>query len=98
MMVIIREGNKENLAKASNTKGLGQKSIKIFDTTIIGPGSVKMKSPTLKAITGIFSDLRVKKITGSDFKKWSLLRPLDDSRKKVFKYLDITENDLFPKY
>jgi len=33
MITIIGEGKKKNLVKASNIKGLGQKSIKIFDTT-----------------------------------------------------------------
>jgi transposase len=75
-----------------------RKGMKNDNETIIGPGSVKMKSPTLKAISGIFSDLRVKKVTRNDSIEWSLFRPLDDSRKKVFKYLDITENDLFPKH
>ena len=75
-----------------------RKGMKNDNETIIGPGSVKLKSPTLKAISGIFSDLRVKKVTRNDSIEWSLFRPLDDSRKKVFKYLDITENDLFPKH
>jgi len=40
MITIIGEGKKKNLVKASNIKGLGQKSIKIFDTTLYdtGPG------------------------------------------------------------
>jgi hypothetical protein len=50
--------------------------------TIFGPGRVKMKRPTLKAISGIFSDIRVKKVTRKDSVEWSLFRPLDDSRKK----------------
>ena len=59
---------------------------------IIGPGNVKMKRPTQRAIYDIFYAVRIRVICYPD-RPWerSFSRPLNDSLKKVLKYLNIAE-------
>lgn len=59
---------------------------------IIGPGSIKMKQPSLVAILGVFNTgTGVKVITFEGKKYRSLARPIDESHKKLLKYLRIPE-------
>ncbi|MBE3101679.1 MAG: IS1634 family transposase [Firmicutes bacterium] len=60
---------------------------------IIGPANVKMKRPTQRAIYDIFYAVRIRVICYSD-RPWerSFAKPLNDSLKKVLKYLRIPEN------
>jgi len=60
---------------------------------IIGPGKIKMKRPTQRAIYDIFYSVRIRVICHPD-KPWerSFANPLKDSIKKVLKYLQIPEN------
>jgi hypothetical protein len=60
---------------------------------IIGPGKIKMKRPTQRAIYEIFFAVRIRVICHPD-KPWerSFVHPLNDSLKKVMKYLQIPEN------
>ena len=60
---------------------------------IIGPGNVKMKRPTQRAIYDIFYAVRIRVICYPD-KPWvrSFANPLTDSLKKVLKYLQIPES------
>jgi transposase len=59
---------------------------------IIGPGNIKMKRPTQRAIYDIFYAVRIRVICYSD-RPWerSFAKPLNDSLKKVLKYLGIPE-------
>lgn len=61
--------------------------------TILGPGKIKMKKPTQRALYRIFYDVRIRVICHTD-KPWerSFVHPLNDSIKKVFHYLQIPEN------
>lgn len=63
------------------------------DDTVIGPGKIKMKRPTQRAIYDMFYDVFVRVIRHPD-KPWerSYAAPLNESLKKVLKYLNITEN------
>ena len=60
---------------------------------IIGPGKIKMKKPTQRAIYEIFFAVRIRVICYPD-KPWerSFVHPLNDSIKKVFHYLKVPEN------
>lgn len=60
---------------------------------IIGPGKVKMKRPTQRAIYEIFYAVRIRLVRHPD-KPWerSFTEPLNDSLIKVLKYLHIPEN------
>jgi transposase len=71
-----------------------RKGLKEDEAIVIGPGNVKMKRPTLKAIVGIFEYMRTQRITGKDFVQRSLFKSLNDSRLKVLKYLGMSEKDM----
>ncbi len=60
---------------------------------IIGPNKVKMKRPTQRAIYDIFYSVRIRLVRYSD-RPWerSFVKPLNDSLKKVLKYLHIPED------
>lgn len=60
---------------------------------IIGPGKVKMKRPTQRAIYDTFYSVRIRVICHPN-KPWerSFVKPLKDAVKKVLKYLQIPEN------
>ena len=60
---------------------------------IIGPANVKMKRPTQRAIYDIFYAVRIRVICYPD-RSWerSFASPLNESLKKVLKYLRIPEN------
>ena len=60
---------------------------------IIGPANVKMKRPTQRAIYDIFYAVRIRVICYPD-RPWerSFASPLNESLKKVLKYLSIPEN------
>lgn len=60
---------------------------------IIGPGKIKMKRPTQRAIYEMFFAVRIRVICHPD-KPWerSFVHPLNDSLKKVLTYLRIPEN------
>jgi len=61
--------------------------------TIMGPGKIKMKKPTQRAIYDIFYAVRIRVICHPD-KPWerSYVHPLDESLIKVMRYLEIPEN------
>lgn len=69
-------------------KGLAQDN-----DLILGPGKIKMKRPTQRAIYEIFFAVRIRVICYPD-KPWerSFVHPLNDSIKKVFHYLQVPEN------
>lgn len=60
---------------------------------IIGPGNIKMKRPTQRAIYDIFYAVRIRVICHPD-RPWerSYVRPLNDSLLKVLRYLQIPED------
>jgi len=60
---------------------------------VIGPGKIKMKRPTQRAIYEMFFDVHVRVICYPD-KPWerSFASPLNESLKKILKYLQIPEN------
>ena len=69
-----------------------RREMKAEGTTIIGPGGIKMKQPSLVAILGVFNTgLGVKVLTFEVKKYRSLVRPISESHKKLLKYLGITE-------
>jgi transposase len=70
---------------------LVRKGLKEDNDIVIGPGKVKMKSPTLKAIVGIFDNMRIQRNISANYVHRSLFKPLNDSRKKIIKYLGISE-------
>jgi transposase len=60
---------------------------------IIGPGGIKMKKPSLVAILGVFNTgIAVKVVSLEDKNYRSLARPLNESHKKILKYLGISES------
>lgn len=59
---------------------------------IIGPGGIKMKKPSLVAILGVFNTgIAVRVVSLEDKNYRSLARPLNESHKKILKYLGISE-------
>jgi|GEM_PF-2786417 len=60
---------------------------------IIGPGKVKMKKPTQRAIYDTFYSVRIRVVYHPD-KPWerSFAYPLRESLQKILKYLQIPEN------
>lgn len=60
--------------------------------TIIGPGKVMMKRPSLRAILDIFMNVTVKDICYNGVHHRYLKKPLNASQKKILRYLGLTEN------
>ena len=70
-----------------------RRGMKAEGEMIIGPGGIKMKKPSLVAILGVFNTgAGVKVITLEGKKYRSLARPLNESHKKILKYLGISES------
>ena len=70
-----------------------RRELKAEGEKIIGPGKVKMVQPTLCAILDLFDiDIGVKVVSLDGKKYRSLARPLNDSHKKILRYLSIPED------
>ena len=69
-------------------RGLAQE-----DDQIIGPGKIKMKKPTQRAIYDTFYSVRIRVICHPD-KPWerSFAYPLKESIQKILNHLQIPEN------
>lgn len=61
---------------------------------ILGPGKIKMKTPTLKAIYGVFYSVQTKKLVTKSDTQRALSRPLTESVEKILTYLKIEESAL----
>ena len=61
------------------------------DDLIIGPGKIKMKRPTLRAILGIFEYVPIILVKQREYCKRKLQRPLKDSQLKILNYLGLDE-------
>lgn len=59
------------------------------DAIVIGPGKIKMKRPTLRAIVDIFGYALVNRYFYEGQVSRSLLEPLSDSQAKILRYLGI---------
>lgn len=69
-----------------------RREMKQNEDTVIGPGKVMMTQPTLQAIVIIFHNASINKITYKGSTTRKLLKPLNDSQKKVLHYLGLTES------
>ena len=70
-----------------------RREMKVEGETIIGPGGIKMKQPSLVAILGVFNTGIGVKILSLGGKKYrSLACSLKESHKKILKYLGIPES------
>jgi transposase len=69
-----------------------RREMKKEEEMIIGPGGIKMKQPSLVAILGVFNTGTAVKMFCVEGKKYrSLAHPLNESQKKILKYLNIPE-------
>lgn len=59
---------------------------------VIGPGKIKMKRPTLRAIVEIFNSVAIKVIQHNGDIQRIFQSPLKDSQLKIMKYLGLKEN------
>ena len=70
-----------------------RREMKAEGIMIIGPGGIKMKQPSLVAILGVLNTGAAVKIISLDGKKYrTLARSLNDSHKKILKYLGLSES------
>ncbi len=59
--------------------------------TVIGPGKITMKRPSLRAILGIFRHVPVNREISQSRVTRDHLAPLTESQQKVLRYLGLTE-------
>jgi transposase len=78
----------------SVVENIVRKGLKEDNDKIIGPGKVKMPKPTLRAIVDIFYSVRIRVISTKERIYREFVHPLNDSQKKILKYLSISE-DIF---
>lgn len=71
-----------------------RRELKKDNDFIIGPGKIKMKQPTLKAIYQVFHTVQTIKIVASDGVHRQLNDPLEENVMKILKYLGISEDTL----
>ena len=75
-----------------------RREMKAEGEMIIGPGGIKMKQPSLVAILGVFNTGTAIKMFILEGKKYrSLARPLNESHKKILKYLGIPDSVFYCK-
>jgi transposase len=74
-----------------------RKGLKADNSTVIGPGKVIMSNPTLKAIAGIFNNMRIQRVNSKGYMHWSFFKPLTESQVRVLKCLDMPEKLLLHK-
>lgn len=69
-----------------------RRDMKAEGATIIEPGSIKMKQPSLVAILGVFNKGAAVKVFTVEGKKYrALVHSLKESHKKILRYLGISE-------
>jgi transposase len=71
-----------------------RRELKTDNSFIIGPGKIKMKQPTLKAIYQVFHTVQIIKISTPDTTIRQLNEELDDSVVKILSCLGISESSL----
>jgi transposase len=71
-----------------------RRELKTDNGFIIGPGKIKMKQPTLKAIYQVFHTVQIIKISTPDTTIRQLNEELDDSVVKILSCLGISESSL----
>ena len=69
-----------------------RREMKSEGATVIGPGGIKMKQPSLVAILRIFNKGAAVKVFTVEGKKYrTLAQSLKESHKKILRYLGISE-------
>lgn len=68
--------------------------MKSENAVIVGPGKVRMTSPSLRAIVGIFHSATTCKVSCKGGTERHLIRELTESQKLVLQYLGIGEDEL----
>ncbi|EQB88554.1 hypothetical protein M918_03930 [Clostridium sp. BL8] len=69
-----------------------RRELKKEEAIVIGPGKIKMKRPTLKAIVDIFYNIAVFAIKDKQGVKRVLKKPLNESQSKIMRYLGLDES------
>ncbi|WP_152513275.1 hypothetical protein [Clostridium sp. BL8] len=69
-----------------------RRELKKEEAIVVGPGKIKMKRPTFKAIVDIFYNIAVFAIKDKQGVKRILKKPLNESQSKIMRYLGLDES------